>query len=80
VKTIDLTHLKTTYQIEGTGPDVLWISGGGGRADDWHEHYTSEFGDSYRSVSFDNRGTMGSADGCRVLPLSRDATRATGPR
>lgn len=61
---IDLTQLRTSYSEVGDGPPILWISGGGGRATDWDADYAHAFADSYRSITFENRGTKGTA--CEV--------------
>jgi pimeloyl-ACP methyl ester carboxylesterase len=59
VEHIQLSALRTPVTDVGKGPTVVWLSGGGGRATDWEEHYTTPFADAYRSIAFDNRGTAG---------------------
>lgn len=61
---IQLAQLRTSYSEVGDGPPILWISGGGGRAADWEADYAHAFADSYRSITFENRGTEGTA--CEV--------------
>lgn len=44
------------YRQSGAGPDLVWVSGGGGRGDDWRRYQTPAFDDAFRSLTFDNRG------------------------
>jgi pimeloyl-ACP methyl ester carboxylesterase len=66
---IQLSALRTPVTEVGAGPTIVWLSGGGGRATDWEEHYTTAFSDGYRSIAFDNRGTSGT-DCPQPLPWS----------
>ncbi len=56
---IQLAQLHTTYAQVGEGPPVVWIAGGGGHGSDWEADYAAAFADSYRSTTFENRGTVG---------------------
>lgn len=56
---IELSALRTNCVVAGIGPAVLWLSGGGCRAIDWEPDYITPFADHYRSLAFDNRGSMG---------------------
>jgi len=44
------------YEQVGSGPDVVWVSGGGGLASDWVPYQMPFFGSRYRNTMFDNRG------------------------
>ncbi|RNM12093.1 alpha/beta fold hydrolase [Nocardioides pocheonensis] len=61
---IHLTNLATFYAETGDGPPILWLSGGGGRASDWGPDYAEAFADGYRSIMFENRGSLGTT--CRA--------------
>jgi pimeloyl-ACP methyl ester carboxylesterase len=44
------------YQQTGTGPDIVWVGGGGTQGKDWQRFQTPDFDDRYQSTVFDNRG------------------------
>ena len=44
------------YEQVGDGPDIVWVSGGGGVAADWDPYQIPYFRDSFRNTTFDNRG------------------------
>ncbi len=44
------------YEQIGTGPDIVWVAGGGGRAADWVPYQIPFFRDDFRNTIFDNRG------------------------
>lgn len=44
------------YEQTGSGPDVVWVAGGGSRGQDWQRFQTPHFDPSFRSTVFDNRG------------------------
>lgn len=44
------------YEQTGSGPDVVWVGGGGTMGKDWHRFQTPHFDRSFRSTVFDNRG------------------------
>jgi len=44
------------YEQSGTGPDIVWVGGGGAMGKDWQRFQTPHFDRSFRSTTFDNRG------------------------
>ncbi|HMK92333.1 MAG TPA: alpha/beta hydrolase, partial [Thermoleophilia bacterium] len=44
------------YEQAGGGPDVVWVSGGGGLASDWDTWQLPYFRRFFRNTTFDNRG------------------------
>jgi pimeloyl-ACP methyl ester carboxylesterase len=44
------------YPQTGSGPDIVWVGGGGTRVIDWHRFQIPHFDPSFRSRVFDNRG------------------------
>jgi len=44
------------YEQIGSGPDIVWVSGGGGLATDWLPYQVPFFRDDFRNTIFDNRG------------------------
>ena len=44
------------YEQIGQGPDIVWVSGGGGLAVDWVPYQIPFFRRGYRNTIFDNRG------------------------
>jgi pimeloyl-ACP methyl ester carboxylesterase len=44
------------YEQVGAGPDIVWVSGGGGLAEDWDTYQIPYFKDGFRNTIFDNRG------------------------
>ena len=44
------------YEQIGSGPDIVWVSGGGGLATDWMPYQVPFFQKDYRNTIFDNRG------------------------
>lgn len=65
--TIDLRGLAMSYEQTGSGPDIVWVSGGGSRGKDWHPYQVPWFADRFRNTTFDNRGIGG------TRPLDADA-------
>lgn len=57
------------YEQDGQGPDIVWVSGGGGLADDWDTYQLPYFRSSFRSTTFDNRG-VGTTTCATPLPWS----------
>lgn len=47
---------KIHYEQSGTGPDIVWIGGGGAMGKDWRMFQTPHFDGKFRSTTFDNRG------------------------
>jgi 3-oxoadipate enol-lactonase len=50
------TESTIHYEQFGSGPDVVWISGGGDVGARWHEYQIPFFERSFRCTTFDNRG------------------------
>ncbi len=44
------------YDRFGEGPDIVWVSGGGGLGSDWHRYQIPFFESGFRNTTFDNRG------------------------
>lgn len=55
------------YEQTGSGPDVVWVGGGGTRGQDWQRFQTPFFDPRFRSTVFDNRG-IGETTCDRPLP------------
>jgi pimeloyl-ACP methyl ester carboxylesterase len=52
----DRAGVSIEYRQSGSGPDLVWVSGGGSRGDDWRRYQTPAFDDAFRSTTFDSRG------------------------
>ena len=50
------SQAKVHYEQIGEGPDIVWVSGGGGTAADWDAYQLPFFKDRFRNTTFDNRG------------------------
>lgn len=44
------------YEQTGSGPDIVWVGGGGTQGHEWHMFQTPYFDANFRSTVFDNRG------------------------
>ena len=44
------------YEQIGSGPDIVWVAGGGGLAADWVPYQIPFFRQDFRNTIFDNRG------------------------
>jgi len=44
------------YEQFGSGPDIVWVAGGGGLGSDWHAFQIPYFEGAFRNTTFDNRG------------------------
>jgi pimeloyl-ACP methyl ester carboxylesterase len=44
------------YEQTGSGPDIVWVGGGGTLGRDWQRFQTPHFDARFRSTVFDNRG------------------------
>ena len=53
---IELSEASIHYEQQGEGPDVVWISGGGGTAGSWDAYQMPYFRQFYRNTSLDCRG------------------------
>lgn len=51
-----LSEVTLYYEQFGEGPDIVWLSGGGGLGSVWHEYQIPYFESSFRNTTFDNRG------------------------
>jgi pimeloyl-ACP methyl ester carboxylesterase len=56
----------------GQGPDIVWVSGGGGLAADWHPYQIPFFEREFRSTTFDNRG-IGKTECAMPMPWPIEA-------
>jgi 3-oxoadipate enol-lactonase len=54
--TVNGKGAKIHYEQVGTGPDIVWVSGGGGTAADWDQYQLPFFKSDFRNTTFDNRG------------------------
>ncbi|MEI6725137.1 MAG: alpha/beta hydrolase [Actinomycetes bacterium] len=54
--TIQGSRATIHYEQVGEGPDIVWVSGGGGSAGAWDAYQLPFFKDSFRNTTFDNRG------------------------
>jgi len=54
--TIDSSQGTIHYEQVGEGPDIVWVSGGGGLAEDWDPYQLPYFKEDFRNTTFDNRG------------------------
>jgi pimeloyl-ACP methyl ester carboxylesterase len=59
------------YEQDGEGPDIVWVSGGGGLAEDWNPYQLPFFRDRFRNTTFDNRG-VGATECAAPLPWSME--------
>lgn len=55
------------FEQVGEGPDIVWVSGGGGLADDWDPYQLPYFKHGFRNTTFDNRG-IGTTECTSPLP------------
>ena len=54
--TLEGSEAVLHYEQLGEGPDIVWVSGGGGLATDWIPYQMPFFEQDYRNTIFDNRG------------------------
>jgi pimeloyl-ACP methyl ester carboxylesterase len=52
----ELGEVTVHYDQFGKGPDLVWLSGGGGLGSDWHTWQIPYFEPFFRNTTFDNRG------------------------
>ena len=50
------SQARIHYEQSGEGPDIVWVSGGGGTAADWDGYQIPHFRGKFRNTTFDNRG------------------------
>jgi pimeloyl-ACP methyl ester carboxylesterase len=60
------------YEQVGSGPDIVWVAGGGGLAADWVPYQMPFFEKDFRNTIFDNRG-IGQTKTDAPLPWPLDA-------
>jgi pimeloyl-ACP methyl ester carboxylesterase len=53
---VDGAEARIYTEQQGQGPDIVWVSGGGGLASDWHPYQIPFFEGEFRNTTFDNRG------------------------
>ena len=53
---LDGSESRLHYEQFGSGPDVVWISGGGDTGRRWHRYQIPFFEPDFRNTTFDNRG------------------------
>jgi pimeloyl-ACP methyl ester carboxylesterase len=56
VPTFEGSQSTIHYEQVGEGPDIVWVSGGGGLAEDWDPYQLPYFKAEFRNTTFDNRG------------------------
>ena len=54
--TIQGSQATIHYEQVGAGPDIVWVSGGGGTAGSWDAYQLPYFKDEFRNTTFDGRG------------------------
>lgn len=53
---LNASNADIHYEQVGDGPDIVWVSGGGGLASDWDPYQLPFFQRDFRNTTFDNRG------------------------
>jgi pimeloyl-ACP methyl ester carboxylesterase len=53
---LELPHVRLHYEQFGSGPDIVWVAGGGGRGVSWHRYQVPAFQADFRCTTFDSRG------------------------
>jgi pimeloyl-ACP methyl ester carboxylesterase len=75
--TIDVRDATLWYEQHGSGPDIVWVSGGGGLGKSWLLYQVPFFQGEYRNTIFDNRGVGGTRSHVEppwsIADLARDA-------
>jgi 3-oxoadipate enol-lactonase len=76
---LELDGISIRYDQFGSGPDLVWVAGGGGRGASWHRWHVPFFEADYRNTTYDNRG-LGETICNEPLPwtiadMARDAAR-----
>jgi pimeloyl-ACP methyl ester carboxylesterase len=69
---LDGSESRLHYEQFGSGPDVVWISGGGDAGSRWHRYQIPFFETEFRNTTFDNRG-VGRTTSEAPLPWTLDA-------
>jgi pimeloyl-ACP methyl ester carboxylesterase len=63
---LELDGITLHYDQIGQGPDILWVSGGGGVGSLWHPWQIPDFEADFRNTTFDNRGVGKTV--CEIAP------------
>src|SRR5438105_2807091 len=50
------SEARISYRQIGAGPDIVWVAGGGGLAEDWVPYQIPYFWGDFQNTIFDNRG------------------------
>ena len=50
------SEAKIFFEQTGSGPDLVWVGGGGTCGRDWQRFQTPHFDPAYRNTTYDNRG------------------------
>ncbi len=53
---VKTSQAEIFYEQSGSGPDVVWVAGGGSMGQDWRHFQTPYFDTQFRNTTFDNRG------------------------
>lgn len=72
VPSFEGSQARIHYKQVGHGPDIIWVSGGGGLASDWDTYQLPYFRDAFRNTTFDNRG-VGTTECSLPLPWQLEA-------
>ena len=59
MSTFTASRSSIAYAQTGSGPDIVWVGGGGTLGRDWQRFQTPHFDQAFRSTVFDNRGIGG---------------------
>ena len=73
----ELSQATVHYEQVGEGPDVVWVSGAGGTAEDWDRYQIPYFKDEFRSTTFDCRGVGTTTSGVPLPWTVEDFARDT---
>jgi 3-oxoadipate enol-lactonase len=71
VATFRGTEASVHYDTFGSGPDIVWVSGGGSPGSDWHPFQMPHCEGSFRNTTFDNRG-IGATTCDRPMPWTTE--------
>ena len=66
------------YKQTGAGPDIVWVSGGGGTIGSWDAYQLPYFDRHFRNTTFDGRGVgrhRAATSRCRGRSRSSRSTR-----
>jgi pimeloyl-ACP methyl ester carboxylesterase len=76
---LELGRISIHYDQFGAGPDLVWVSGGGGRGASWHRWHVPDFEGDYRNTTYDNRGigetVCTEPEPWTIADMARDAAR-----